>query len=68
MFKNKEPKSYQIKGKQLVCPFCKCEKFWVRKAQLNSAVSTFFELDWTDKSATCFVCSECTHIQWFLGA
>ncbi|XZF14983.1 hypothetical protein ACTHGU_02525 [Chitinophagaceae bacterium MMS25-I14] len=67
LFKKKEPKSYDVKGHQLTCPVCGNQYFWYRKAQLNSSISTFFNLDWTDRSAICFVCSECTHISWFLG-
>jgi hypothetical protein len=34
---------------------------------LNTAIATFFNFDWANKSATCFVCSNCTHISWLLG-
>ena len=67
LFKKAEPQSVDVKGHPLLCPICANTLFWTRRAQLNSAVSTFFKLDWTDRSATCFVCSECTYIFWFLG-
>lgn len=67
IFKKPEPQTVAVKGHTLICPICSNNLFWTRRAQLNSAVSTFFKLDWTDRSATCFVCSECTHISWFLG-
>jgi hypothetical protein len=67
LFKAKEPQPVEVIGKQSTCPICKNDLFWTRKAQLNSAVSSFFNLDWADKSATCFVWSECAHISWFLG-
>lgn len=67
LFAKKLPQTVEVKGKALVCPVCKNDHFWTKKAQLNSAVATFFNLDWTDRSATCFVCSECTHISWFLA-
>ena len=66
-FKNKEPQTIQVRGNELKCPVCSNNIFWARKAQLNSAITTFLNLDWTDRSATCFVCSECTYIFWFLG-
>ena len=63
----KEPHTVEIKGNTLNCPVCDNSLFWTRNAQLNSAVATFFNLDWANKTATCFVCSNCTHISWFLG-
>lgn len=62
-----EPQVYQIKGNEIKCPICRNDKFWLQKAQLNKATSSFFGLDWADKSATCLICSECTHISWFRG-
>ena len=67
IFKKKEPQNVEVNGIQLSCPVCRNKLFWSRRAQLNSATSTFFNLDWADRSATCFVCSDCTHILWFLG-
>ena len=67
LFNKDVPETVEIKGIQLICPICSNKNFWSRRAQLNTSLSTFFNLDWSDKSATCFVCSECTHIYWFLG-
>jgi hypothetical protein len=63
----KEPETVEVKGKQLVCPHCGNEYFWHRSGQLNTATASFFGLDWANKEAHCFVCSDCTHISWFLG-
>ncbi len=62
-----EPQTFQIKGHELKCPICSNNLFTVRQAQLNTATATFFNLDWANRSASCYVCSECTHISWFLG-
>ncbi|WP_152001722.1 MULTISPECIES: hypothetical protein [unclassified Imperialibacter] len=67
LFKKEEPQPIEVAGHELSCPICYNKLFWSRRAQMNSAVSSFFNLDWTDRTATCFVCSECTHIEWFLG-
>lgn len=67
VFKKKEPEIIEVLNKPLICPICSNKKFWVKTAQLNKAVTTFFGFDWADQSATCFVCSECTYIFWFLG-
>ena len=64
---NNEPQPVAVKGHDLSCPVCQNTTFWKRQALLNTAVATFFNLDWANRSAACFVCSECMHISWFLG-
>lgn len=66
---SKEPKRAEnilIQGKQLKCRICDNTTFYTRSAQLNTAALSFLDLDWANKSATCHVCSKCTHIEWFL--
>jgi predicted nucleic-acid-binding Zn-ribbon protein len=65
--KKSDPQNVEIKGHELRCPICNNTSFWTKEAQLNTAVATFFNFDWANKSATCFICSECTYISWFLG-
>lgn len=67
IFKEDEPLAIDIKGHELSCPICGNKSFWTRQAQLNTAVASFFNLDWANRSANCFVCSNCTYIYWFLG-
>ena len=66
-FKKAEPQTVQVKGYDLQCPVCRNNTFFKRSAMLNTFFLTFFDLDWADRSATCFVCSDCTHISWFSG-
>jgi hypothetical protein len=63
----KEPQQVDILGKSLHCLICQHDQFHRREAQLNSAVSSFFSLDWTDPTALCVVCAQCGHIHWFVG-
>jgi hypothetical protein len=65
--KSNPPEMVTIKGHELVCPVCSNKTFWQGRAQLNTAVASLFNLDWTNHSATYFVCSSCTHISWFYG-
>ena len=67
LFDKKEPETIIVSGHALVCPICDGVLFWKREAQLNTSVVSFFNLDWANKTASCFVCAECTHISWFLG-
>ncbi len=62
-----EPQPVEVSGRSLRCVVCGHNQFYITEAQMNKAVTTFFRLDWTDKSATCFVCSECTYVHWFMG-
>jgi predicted nucleic-acid-binding Zn-ribbon protein len=67
IFKKTEPQTILVLGEPLKCPVCRNDQFFTRRAQLNTSVATFFNLDWANRSAKCFVCSNCTHISWFLG-
>ena len=67
IFKEEEPQNVDVKGIELKCPVCNNKLFWTKRAQLNTAVASFFNLDWANRSANCFICSSCTHISWFLG-
>lgn len=67
LFEKSAPQIIEIMGTPLTCPICANTNFWTRRAQLNTSVATFFNLDWANRTATCYVCSECTHISWFLG-
>ncbi|NOU60945.1 hypothetical protein [Marinifilum caeruleilacunae] len=67
LFKKAEAQQVSVKGHQLHCPVCSETLFYQREAQLNTAVASFFNFDWANRSAICFVCANCTHISWFLG-
>lgn len=61
----KKTVTVEIKGRNLTCPICGNEHFFVREALLNTTMATLFGLDWTDKKAKCFVCADCKYIFWF---
>ena len=60
-------KPIEVRGKQLVCTHCGGRRFARRQAQLNTALMTFFDVDWLNKSAEVFVCSACGRLEWFLN-
>jgi hypothetical protein len=66
LFGKREPEQVQILGKDLTCHVCGYDRFWRREAQLNTAVATFFNLDWANASATCLIWARCGYIHWFL--
>jgi predicted nucleic-acid-binding Zn-ribbon protein len=55
-----------VLGRQLKCQVCGHDEFERREGQLNTATASFFNLDWTNTSAICFVCEKCGYIHWFL--
>ena len=65
LFKS-EPMGVEVQGRELKCLICGHGSFLKREAQLNTAVLTFFSLDWANKSATCYVCGRCGFVHWFL--
>ncbi|HZN62585.1 MAG TPA: hypothetical protein VFC90_09290 [Planctomycetota bacterium] len=65
-FGREEATEVEIAGKPLRCEICHHDKFWQRKGQLNTAVSTFFNFDWVNPEATCIICDHCGYIHWFL--
>ena len=62
----KKTKSYEVAGKLLTCRICGHDEFERREGQLNTAVASFFNFDWANTSALCFVCDKCGYIHWFL--
>ncbi len=63
--RRQQPQPIEIKGRQLECPICRNDTFFIKKTLLNTRLLSFLELDWANRNATCFVCSDCTHISWF---
>ena len=66
LFKKNEPVDLTVCGKAFKCTVCENDRFWQRSAQLNTSVATFLNWDWVNKSANCFVCTNCRYVHWFL--
>jgi predicted nucleic-acid-binding Zn-ribbon protein len=66
LFGGNEATSVEIQGQVLQCRVCDHDEFHRQEAQLNTAVATFFNLDWSNRSAVCYVCDRCGYIHWFL--
>ena len=62
---NQEVQQIEVAGKPLHCVVCGYDWFYITQAQLNTAVATFFKLDWANPSADCYICGECAYIHWF---
>ena len=69
LFSKEEPKHVSIRtGERLTCKVCGFDLFFMRKGQLNTALASFFSLDWTNPTANCVVCGRCGYVHWFLGS
>lgn len=66
-FLNNEQNEFsEVPEVTLKCVVCGHDKFSQQSAQLNTAVATFFNFDWANQSATCYICKNCGYIHWFL--
>ena len=63
--KKSEAEFIEIFGKSFVCRVCDSSTFFHGKAQLNTAVATFFNFDFANRTARYLACSKCGHISWF---
>ena len=51
---------------ELACVVCAGTEFVERKAQLNTPMASFLNIDWANTTALCQVCTRCGYIHWFL--
>jgi len=56
---------YQANGIQVTCIHCQNDLFEHGHAQLNTAIATFFNLDFANRSATILTCRRCGYVLWF---
>jgi hypothetical protein len=55
-----------IGSTRLACAVCKHTRFRHRKAQLQTALASFFNVEWTAPSADCYICTQCGFVHWFM--
>jgi predicted nucleic-acid-binding Zn-ribbon protein len=63
--KNQEPQPAVVRGHELKCPVCGNRQFRTKRVLLNTTVMTLLDLDWANRNANCYICSNCSHIMWF---
>ncbi len=61
-----EPREVEVAGIGLKCQHCGHTEFHSRAAQLHTPGLTFFDLEWLNRTARCFICDQCGHVHWFL--
>jgi len=60
-----EAQRFSSRGHDLSCRVCQHDRFHTRKAQLNTALMSLFDLDFLNRTATCAICERCGYIHWF---
>lgn len=65
LFGENEAQKVIIAGRELVCPVCDNKHFYQRTTQLNTTGMTFLGLDWANKNAYNYFCSQCGYMFWF---
>lgn len=55
-----------IEGNKLVCPICNGKQFWTKKTLMNTPGMSFLNLDWANKRATNYICTQCGYVYWFM--
>lgn len=64
-FNDNEPQNVMIGKNELICPVCGNKYFFQRFTKLNTGGMSFIGLDWANKSAKNYFCSECGYMYWF---
>ncbi|WP_379144540.1 hypothetical protein [Paenibacillus sp. sgz500992] len=59
------PGYYQANGIYVTCVHCQYDKFEHGYAQLNTALLSFLNLDFANRSANTLTCHRCGYIHWF---
>jgi len=59
-------KEYVIHGKRIICDHCRNEKFWNKRTLMNTPGMTLMGLEFLNKAAETYICTECGHVTWFM--
>ena len=62
-----ESKSYLIANKELLCPICKCDKFYKKNIKLNATIASLVGIEENLRSINGYICNECNHIITFVN-
>lgn len=61
-----ETRHYSVAGMQVGCPHCGGKDFDEGTALLNTTGMTLLGLDWANRRASVLICTNCSHVDWFL--
>lgn len=58
--------SFIVADQEIRCPHCGGNEFAEGRAQLNTPLLSFFDLDWANRTAHVLTCLGCSRLEWFL--
>lgn len=61
-----DTQNYRVAGIQVTCPHCGGKNFDRGSALLNTSGMTLLGLDWANRQAHLLICTQCSHVAWFL--
>ena len=64
---NGESKGYVIANKELLCPICKCDKFYKKNIKLNTTIASLIGIEENLRSVSGYICNECNHVVTFVN-
>ena len=64
---NVESRGYTIANKELLCPVCKCNKFFKKNITLNTTIANLVGIEENLRSVNGYICSECNHVITFVN-
>ncbi|MBT8234896.1 MAG: DNA-binding protein [Bacteroidia bacterium] len=64
--KRQERIKIEVKGIPLRCGHCQHDEFYQRRTLLNTRLFSLLDVDWANRNANCYICTNCGHIEWFL--
>ncbi|MGA3094953.1 MAG: DNA-binding protein [Bryobacteraceae bacterium] len=56
----------QMDGRPLTCTVCGGAHFHERSSLLNTRAAAFFNVNWANKEATNYICTQCGYVFWFM--
>ncbi|WP_221798910.1 hypothetical protein [Paenibacillus typhae] len=59
------PAAYEVNGLRVICVHCRHDRFDHGFAQLNTALLSFLNLDFANRSANILTCDRCGYVHWF---
>lgn len=62
-----KPVEASVGGRQLMCLICGAGQFTERPVKLNTTGAEFFGIEWTNRTATALICTDCGFVHEFLG-
>lgn len=65
-YEGRDSGRYAIAGQAVTCSHCGGDRFDTGSALLNTRGLTFLGIDFANRGAALLICTQCTHVEWFL--